>query len=126
MKRTTRGKPLVSLAVVLPLLVAGGIAVPALLVGGYASHHGTTAGAVGNAIAPGLAIPGLLLWIPACLLIANRILHAIPPLRRIAEDDAMDNGRPDFERSQRQLLRMFLTVAAICVPIIAAIFALGR
>lgn len=123
--RTPRRKPLVYLAVLLPLLLVGGIAVPAALVGSYAAHRGVTVAAVKDAAALWVAIPGLLLWIPASLLIGNYILHAIPPLRRIAEHHVAETGRPDFVRSQRQLLRMFLAFAAVCVPVIAAAFAFG-
>lgn len=122
---TPQRKPLVYLAVILPLLVAGGIAVPAMLVGSYAAHRGIPVSAVNDAAAAWIVIPGFLLWIPASLLIGNGILHAIPPLRRIAVRHVSETGGPDFIRSQRQLLRLFLVLVVICVPAIAAGFAFG-
>lgn len=122
---TPQRKPLVYLAVILPLLVVGGIAVSSMLARSYAAQRGIPVSAINDAAAVWIVIPGFLLWIPACLLIGNGLLHAIPPLRRIAVRHASETGGPDFIRSQRQLLRLFLVLAVICIPAIAAGFAFG-
>jgi hypothetical protein len=66
-----------------------------------------------------IALPTLFLWMPLALLISNVILRVVPPLRRVAERYGAAAGRPDFEASQRQLAKVFLWIALVCVPLIA-------
>lgn len=119
-------RPVVFLTVLLPLvlggMLAGGVGLVALL----ARATGTTLATVPNIAAIVVGACGLLLAIPVALMAANLVLFTVSPLRRIAEDDVARNGRPDFRASQRALRRMFLRMAAVLVPIIAATFALAR
>lgn len=119
-------KPLVYLAVILLLLIGGGMLLPLLLVQAYARSRGIALGSVGNAAGATLGIAAVLLWIPLSLLLANALLFAIPPLRRIAEGYATAAKRPDFATSQRQLLKIALVIGLICVPAIAAVFVPGQ
>lgn len=119
-------KPVIYLAVLLPLLVGGGIVVPWVLVSAYAAARTLPVSAIADTAALPLAISGLLLWIPACLLLANGIMFAVPPLRRIAERYAASAARADFAQSQRQLLKALLLSVAVCAPVIVAVFVFGH
>ena len=118
-------KPAIYLAVILPLLLTGGILVPWALISAYAAARMLPVSAVADTAALTLAISGLLLWIPASLLLANGIMFAVPPLRRTAERDAAAAARPDFAKSQRQLLKFMLLSVVVCVPVIVAVFVIG-
>jgi len=96
------------------------------LVALLARATGATLATVPNGAAIVVACCGALLAVPVALMLSNLVLRALSPLRRIAGRDAARNGRPDFAASQRALLRLFLVLAAICAPIIAATFALAR
>lgn len=120
------GRPVVFLTVLLPLVLGGMLAGSVGLVALLARATGTTLATVPNIAAIVVGTCGLLLAIPAALMAANLVLFVVSPLRRIAEDDVARNGRPDFRASQRALWRMFLMMAAVLVPIIAATFALAR
>lgn len=118
-------KPAIYLAVILPLLVGGSLLVFWLLLSAYSTARAVPVPAISDARALLLVLPGFAMWVPLCLLIANRILYAVPPLRRLAERHVAAAGRPDFRQSQRRLLVVFLIAAAVCLPIIAAAFLLG-
>ena len=118
-------KPAIYLAVILPLLLTGGILVPWALISAYAAARMLPVSAVADTAALPLAISGLLLWIPASLLLANGIMFAVPPLRRTAERYAAAAARPDFAKSQRQLLKFMLLSVVVCVPVIVAVFVIG-
>jgi hypothetical protein len=45
-------------------------------------------------------------------------LFAVPPLRRIAEKYILQSSHPGFAESQRQLGKMALIMALLCVPLI--------
>jgi hypothetical protein len=114
------------LAVILPLLVGGGILVPWALVSAYAATRTLPVSAIADTATLPLAILGLLLWIPAGLLLANGIMFAAPPLRRVAEQYAASAAQPDFARSQRQLLKALLLSVVVCAPVIVAVFFIGH
>jgi len=73
-----------------------------------------------------LLLPGLVLWIPLSLIVANSILILIPSLHRVAKRHATAAGRPDFKQSQRGLLIVFMIAAAVCLPIMASAFLFGH
>lgn len=121
------GRPAVFLLLVLPILWGGMLAAAVGLVALLARATGATLATVPNGAAIVVACCGALLAVPVALMLStNLVLRALSPLRRIAGPDAARNGRPDFAVSQRALLRLFLVLAAICAPIIAATFALAR
>ncbi len=119
-------KPAIYLAVIVPLLIGGGILVPWAMVSAYAATRSLPVSAIADTAALPLAISGLLLWIPACLLLASAIMFAVPPLRRIAERYAATAARPEFAQSQRQLLKALLVGIVVCTPVIVAVFVFGR
>lgn len=119
-------KPAIHLAVILPLLVGGNLLLSWLLLSGYAAAREIRIPDIPDAKALMLVLPGLILWIPLSLLIANRILTAIPSLRRVTQRHADATGGPDFKQSQRGLRIVFMIAAAVCLPIIASAFLSGR
>lgn len=120
------GRPVVFLTVLLPLVVGGMLAGGVGLVALLARATGTTLATVPDSAAIVVGLSGMCLAVPLALMTANLVLFAVSPLRRIAEDDVARHGRPDFRASQRALRRMFLAMAAVLVPIIAATFVLVR
>jgi hypothetical protein len=124
--RAGTGKPLVYLAILLPLLVGGMIGASLALVAAYAHRTGTTLATVTPLPAAALAVCGALLAIPLALLLGNGVLFAVPSLRRIAQADARRTRGPGFAASQRVLSKAFAAIAAVCVPIVIAVFALAR
>ena len=124
--RRPDGRPVVFLVVLLPLLLGAMWAASVGLVALLARATGTTLATVPNGAAIVVAGCGALLAVPVALMLSNLVLRALPPLRRIAERDVARTGRPDFGASQRALLRLFLVLAAIAVPIIAVAFALAH
>lgn len=120
------GRPAVFLLVVLPILWGGMLAAAVGLVALLARATDTTLATVPDGAAIVVACCGALLAVPVALMLSNLVLRALSPLRRIASRDAARHRRPDFAASQRALLRLFLVLAAICAPIIAATFALAR
>lgn len=119
-------KPTIHLAVILPLLVGGSLLMSWLLLSAYAAFREIRIPDIPDAKALMLLLPGLALWIPSSLLIANSILIAIPSLRRVAKRHAAAAGQPDFKQSQRGLGIVFMIAAAVCLPIIASTFLSGR
>ena len=116
-------KPLVYLCVLLPLLVAGGMAAAFGAITLFARSRGIAVAEVADMPGILLSISALLLWIPPCLMLGNGILFAIPPLRRIAEAHVRRRGAPDVPTTQRDLARFALGSAAVTLPVIAAVFA---
>jgi hypothetical protein len=119
-------KPAIYLAVIVPLLLGGNLLVCWCLLSAYAASRGQPISAIYDGEALLLTLPGFALGIPLYLLIANGILYAVTPLRRIAERHTAATRRPGFRQSQRQLLVLFAIAATICVPIIACVFLFGR
>ena len=111
-------RPPIYLIVILPLLMLGG-PVAYFAVAMYAAAHKIPLDAVPQSNGLLVGLPSLLLWLLLALLLANGILNAVPPLRRIAEGYVAEAGRPGYWESQRQLLRVFGLSALACIPLIA-------
>jgi hypothetical protein len=71
-----------------------------------------------------ISLPAFFLWIPGHLLLGNVVLYCVAPFRRIVEQYVADTGRPGFVESQKVLLKVFVAVAVICVPLIVLGFVL--
>jgi hypothetical protein len=110
-------RPRIYLALILPLLLLG-VVVMYLVVRIYAASHDVPLQAVPDLNAMLIALPTLFLWLPVMLLLANFIMRAAPPLRRIAESYVSSADRPDFGTSQRQLAKVLLWFAFVCIPLI--------
>ena len=123
MNRTER-KPLIYLATILPIFLAGGIGLPALLTSLYAHGRSIAPTAIPNLNRILITLPAIFLWIPSTLLLANFVLFVVPPLRAIAESYASRAQRPGFYESQRQLGKVALLLVAICLPLISLGFIL--
>lgn len=119
----TPRRPLILLAVIMPMLLLGGC-LPYALIAGYAFAHAGPIAAVPDSVALMLAIPGCLLAIPLSLLLSNVVMSRIPPLRRRACAYSSAAGKPDFDQAQRDLLQMLRMVAVVCIAIIAIAFTL--
>ena len=111
-------RPRIYLAVILPLLALGVVMVY-LAVRMYAESHAVPIHAVPDVNGILIAARTFLLWIPVALLLSNFVIQAVPPLRRIAESYVASSDRPDFGTSQRQLTKVLLWSAFVCVPLIA-------
>ena len=120
------GKPAVHLAILLPLLLGGMAGSSLALVATYARRTDTTLATVPPLPATILALCGAFLAIPLALLLGNGVLFVASPVRRIAHAHARHPQRPGFVASQRVLLKVFAAIAAVCVPIVIAMFALAR
>ena len=114
-----RRKPLVYLAVVLPILAGGGFVVLLGLMRAFAASRGIPPGAIPDRNGMLIALPAFLLWIPLALLLSNLVLLAIPPLRRLAEGYKESTRTPGYGESQRWLGRLAIRMAMVAVPLIA-------
>jgi hypothetical protein len=114
-----RGKPLVYLAIVLPMLVGGGLAVMLGLERVFAMSRGIPLAAIPQRNGMLIALPAFFLWIPLALLLANLVVQAISPMRRVAEQYQRRTGTPDFGESQRELGRFAIGTAVLAIPLIA-------
>jgi hypothetical protein len=110
-------RPRIYLAVILPSLALG-VIVAYLVVGMYAASHDVPIYAVPDLNGILIAVPTLILWIPVALLLANVVIRAVPPLRRVADSYVTSLERPDFGTSQRQLIKVLLWSAFVCVPLV--------
>jgi hypothetical protein len=117
-------KPLIYLVVILPLFVAGSLCVVLGLVLAYSRLNGIPPSAVPNFNGILISLPALILWIPVALFLGNFILYCVPPFRRIAERYASESRRPGFVESQKELLKVTLVFASICIPLIVLGFIL--
>jgi hypothetical protein len=117
-------KPTVYLLVILPIFVIGGISVVIGLETTYARMAGVSLSSLPSLNGFLISIPALFLWVPVALLLANCVLFAIPPLRRVAETYAAEARRPGFIESQIELVRFALITALICIPLIILGFTL--
>ena len=111
-------KPAIYLLVILPILGIGGISVVIALESAYARMTGASLSSLPRLNGLLISLPALCLWVPIALLFGNCVLFAVPPLRRIADTYTTQANRPGFIESQRQLGRMALIMALICVPLI--------
>ena len=111
-------RPLVYLAVILPILVLGGMALVFALLQAFAVVRGVAHSALPNVHGILICLPALLCWIPISLLLSNCVLFAVPRLRRVAERFAAEAQRPDFRHSQRQLLIATGAIGLVCVPLV--------
>jgi hypothetical protein len=118
MRDDLQRKPSIYLLVILPILVVGGFCVVVALLGAYSGVSGVPLSNLPNLNGLLIALPGLLLWLPLSLLLGNVVLYSIPPLRRIAEEYALQADRPGFVESQKALLKILGVVALVCVPLI--------
>jgi hypothetical protein len=121
---TADNKPAVYLAIMVPVLLVGGIAIVAGLMAMYARVAGIHQAHVPKLNALLISLPTLMLWIPLALLLGNCILHLVPRLRATAERHSNESGHPGFRESQRQLAVAAMVMALVCVPLIALGFVL--
>ncbi len=117
-------KPAVYLVVMLPIFVIGGASLVLGLEMLYARLNGFSLRSVPNLNGLLISLPALLLWIPIALLLANAVLFSVPPLKKAAERYAEEAHGPGFLGSQRQLGKVTLIVALVCVPLIVLGFVL--
>jgi hypothetical protein len=121
---TRAKKPAVYLLVILPIFLAGAIAVSTGLVALYARMVEIPQSSIPRLNGLLISLPALFLWIPIALLLANCVLFVVPPLRKIAETYTAQARRPGFGESQRVLGKVALVMAANCVPMIVLGFVL--
>ena len=119
-----RKKPVIYLFVVLPVLVGGGLAIILAEIAGFANYRGISRSAIPDINGMLISLPTFFLWIPLSLIVSNLILFAVPALRHVAEQYVAESKRPGFRDSQRQLFRIAIWMAALCVPLIALGFVL--
>jgi hypothetical protein len=112
-------RPVVYLAVILPLLSVGGVASIAGMLAIYSKITGTPPANIPNRNGLLIGLPAFFLWIPLSLFLSNCVLFVVAPLRRVAERFVAEAHRPGFFESQRQLLVLSAAFAVICVPLIA-------
>ena len=112
-------RPRIYLLVILPLLILGGILVPYALVSALAGLKGMPVSMVSSPRALWVVIPGLLLWIPISLLLANFAINLIPPLRKTAQRYSTESGQPGFAQSQLRLFFVLLGTGVVCIPALA-------
>jgi hypothetical protein len=117
-------KPAVYLLVIVPITAGGGLGLVVALLVAYCRITGIPLAALPNRNGLLLSLPAFLLWVPAGLLLANVVLHAVAPLRRIAERYAARAGQPGYGESQKMLLQALGAFAVICVPLIVLGFLL--
>lgn len=117
-------KPKIFLIVILPILTFGAVAVLAGLIEAYSRINNIPKSSIPNLNGFLITLPALFLWLPVALLLSNCVLWVVPQLRRTAENYAAQAKRPNFGESQRQLAKLALAVAAICVPLIVIGFML--
>jgi hypothetical protein len=115
----SRPKPLVYLAIILPLLAGGGFLVVLGLTRVFAASRGIAPAAIPDRNGMLIALPALFLWIPVALLLGNLLLLATPPLRRIAEGYQEATRTLGFGASQRNLGRFAMATAVVAIPLIA-------
>lgn len=97
-------KPAIYLAVIVPLLLGGNLLVCWCLLSAYAASRGQPISAISDGEALLLTLPGFALGIPLYLLIANGILYAVTPLRRIAERHTAATRLPAITTSSSRAL----------------------
>jgi len=112
-------RPPIYLLVILPLLVLGGIFVPYALVSALAGLKGIPISMISNPSALWVVIPGLLLWIPLSLLLANFVINLVPSLRKTAQKYTAESGQPGFAQSQLRLFLFLLSTGVVCIPALA-------
>jgi hypothetical protein len=111
-------KPKVYLAVILPVVVLGGVFCIAQLVSFYAARKGIPVSAIPNTAGLLIAIPAAFLWLPLGLPLSNVIIGVVPPLRRVAQQYSAATASPGFVKAQFQLFMFLLATGCVCIPII--------
>jgi hypothetical protein len=117
-------KPLIYLAVILPILWIGAMALLYFLLNAYHQFSGAPLNAIPNKNGLLIVLPALFLWIPLSLFLSNLVLYVIAPLRRIAQRYERESHHPGFLESQRALLKLAGLVGLICIPLMALGFLL--
>jgi hypothetical protein len=124
-KTLKRGqRPLVYLVVILPILVFGGVSFVCTLILAYSRTKGIPQAAVPKLNGMLISLPALGLWIPISLLLANLVIFCVAPLRRVAERYTAQAERSGFIESQKDLMKLLLVLALICIPLIVLGFVL--
>lgn len=118
MQQFVNRKPPIYVAIFFPVFVSGGVGVVVLLAWMYSAVAGVGTDQIPRVNGILIFLPTLFLWVPISLFAFNLVRQLVPALRRIAEGYAHQTGAPGFVESQRQLLRVLLLLAAICVPLI--------
>src|SRR5215510_12010280 len=95
-------RPIIYLAVVLPMMLLG-VGVVIALIETFSELRGVPRSAIPN-------LNGALI----SLLLSNCVLYAVPSLRRVAERFVLEARRPSFRESQRQLLQIAAVIALVC------------
>ena len=124
MRKDMPKKPTAYLLVILPILVIGGLFVVVGLQAIYAEMIGASLSSVPSLNGFLISLPALFLWAPVALLLANCVLFVVPPLRKSAGAYAAEAKRPGFLDSQKQLGKMALLMALVCLPLIVLGFVL--
>ena len=112
-------KPLLYLPIILLILVGGGISLILALTNLYSWVFQVPVSSVPKLNGLLIGIPALFFWIPVSLILSNAVLFSVPRFRRIADDWSAAAERPGFRESQRQLIRLSMGLAIICLPLIA-------
>lgn len=112
-------KPLIYLAVSLPMLVAGSILVLVALLKAFTCLHGIAFHSIPDLNGFLISIPALLVWIPWSLLLSNAVLRHTPYLKDLADRYADESSTPGYAQSQHVLLRLAILFSVIGIPIIA-------
>src|SRR5215475_11421113 len=110
-------RPIIYLAVVLPMMLLG-VGVVIALIETFSELRGVPRSAIPNLNGALISLPAFVLWLPISLLLSNCVLYAVPSLRRVAERFVLEARRPSFRESQRQLLQIAAVIALVCVPLI--------
>lgn len=117
-------KPLIYLAVILPVFLGGALGIVYVLMRAFAHVRDVPLNAIPDLNGLLMALPAALLWIPVSLLVSNLILLVVPPLRRRAASYAASTGSVSFGVSQLAVLRATLWFGLLCVPLITLGFVL--
>lgn len=117
-------KPRAYLLVMLPLSIGGGLGIILALIHAYSRMHGISPAEVTDRNAMLITVPAFFLWMPLSLIISNFIIRMIPPLRKIANDFVSQTNSPGYEVTQKSLLKLFVGLAVVCMPLIVIGFIL--
>ncbi len=120
----SKKKPLVYLAIILPILGFGSVSLVCALIVAYSRIKGIPRSGVPNLNGILISLPALVLWVPISLFLTNLVLFCVAPLRRAAERYAIQAERPGFIESQEDLMKLLFVVALICIPLIVLGFVL--
>lgn len=117
-------KPTIYLLTILPVLIAGAMAIIIGLISAYSKMAGIELNAIPNLNGILISLPAFFLWIPISFIISNLLLYFVPPLRAVAENYAEKTEGSSYKDSQKGLWKITLYMSVICLPLIAMGFVL--